>query len=176
MTEGTQEQWAAVAEQDRVYEGDLADRMLVLLGMLKDERHAFAIDRLQHCLQTATRALRDGRDEAYVVCALLHDVGAGIAPQTHAAFAAMILRPYISDKNHWMLLHHNIFQGYYFNHFFGGDRNAREQYRDHPCFEYTAQFCHLYDQTAFDPDYDTLPLEAFEPMLRRVLSNPKHRR
>jgi predicted HD phosphohydrolase len=173
MTEGTKAQWADIAQADKAYEKDTAQRVLGLMSQLRDDRHAFAIDRLEHCLQTATRAQCDGRDEEYVVCALLHDVGAGIAPQAHGEFAAAILRPYISDANHWMLQYHTVFQSYYFEHFFGGDRNKRERFRSNPHFEYTAQFCHLYDQAAFDPAYDSLPLDTFAPMVHRLFANRK---
>ena len=103
----------------------------------------------------------------------MHDVGSALAPQDHAAYVGMVLRPFISEQNHWMLQHHSTFQGYYYLHHFGLDRNMREQFRGHPHFEYTAQFCHLYDQAAFDPDYDNMPFEAFEPMVRRVLATRK---
>jgi predicted HD phosphohydrolase len=172
MTEGTAAQWREIARGDREYAALMPERMLTQLEMLADPRHGFAIDRLGHCLQAATRALRDGRDEEYVVCALLHDIGDVFAPTNHAEYAALVLRPFVSEQNHWMLRHHGIFQGYYFNHFFGGDRNLRERHRGHAWFDYTAEFCELYDQCAFDPGYQSLPLAEFAPMLRRVLATP----
>lgn len=173
MTEGTKAQWDEIARADRAYARDLPDRMLTQLEMLADDKHGFAIDRLGHCLQSASRALRDGRDEEYVVCALLHDIGDVFAPADHAEYAALVLRPFVSERNHWLLRHHGIFQGYYFNHHFGGDRHLRERYRGHPHFEYTALFCDLYDQRAFDPHYRSLTLADFAPMLRRLLSAPR---
>ena len=170
LSETTVEDWAAIAQADADYARGLPDFLLGHLGLLRDERHGHAIDRYEHSLQSATRALRDGRDEEYVVCALFHDIGSALAPQSHDAFAAMILAPFVSEQNHWMVSNHGVFTGYYFFHFFGVDRNARDQFRGHPHFEYTAQFCHLYDQAAFDPDYASLPLEAFEPLVRRVLA------
>jgi predicted HD phosphohydrolase len=140
---------------------------------LRDERHGFAIDRLEHCLQTATRAHRDGRDDEYVTCALFHDIGAALAPADHAQFGAMILRPYIGEANHWMLSHHGIFQSYYFAHLMDADRDEREQHRSHPHFQRTAEFCHLYDQAAFDPNYVSMSLEAFRPIVERVLARPR---
>jgi predicted HD phosphohydrolase len=136
-------------------------------------RHGFAVDRLEHSLQTATRAFKDGRDEEYVVCALLHDMGDILGPRNHADIAAAILKPFVSEQNHWMVEQHGIFQGYYFFHYIGLDREAREQHRGHPAFEHTAQFCHLYDQAAFDPAYESMPLSAFEPMVHRVFSTVK---
>ncbi|MDB5434076.1 MAG: phosphohydrolase, partial [Phenylobacterium sp.] len=123
--------------------------------------------------QTATRAHRAGQDEEYVVCALMHDIGDILMPANHAELGATILKPYISEANHWMMEKHGVFQGYYFFHYIGLDRDMREQFRGHPHFEYCAQFCHLYDQNSFDPAYESMPLEAFEPMLRRVTETPK---
>ena len=102
--------------------------------------------------------------------ALLHDIGDSIAPDNHSALAAAVLRPFVSEENHWLVKHHGVFQGYYFWHHIGGDRDARERYRGHPCFEMTANFCERWDQRAFDPDYETLPLEAFEPAVRRLFA------
>ena len=131
------------------------------------------MDRLEHSLQSATLAFRDRKDEEYVVCALLHDVGDILASTNHAELAATILKPFVSDENWWMLQHHGIFQGYYFFHHLGLDRNMREQFRDHPNFERTALFCTRHDQNAFDPNYDSMPLTAFEPMVQRVMARPK---
>ena len=144
------------------------DRLLASLRSLGEDKGGFAVDRLEHSLQSATRAHRDGRDEEYVVCALMHDIGDLMGPSNHAEVGAIIMKPYVSEANHWMMDKHGIFQGYYFFHYIGLDREMREQYRGHPHFEYCAQFCHLYDQNSFDPAYDSMPLEAFEPMLRRV--------
>jgi predicted HD phosphohydrolase len=173
MTEGTAEDWMAIAQASAAFTRALPDRLIAHLNLLKGDCGGFSVDRLEHSLQTATRAHRDGRDEEYVVCALLHDIGDILLPANHAELAATILKPYVSERNHWMLDHHGVFQGYYFFHHLGLDRDMREQYRGHPDFEYTAQFCHLYDQNSFDTAYDTMPLEAFEPMLRRVLASPK---
>lgn len=171
MTEATVDDWTRITEANRAFSRSLPDWLLGQLALLRDERHGFLIDRLEHSLQAATRAHRAGLDEEYVVCALMHDIGSMLAPTDHAEFAAMVLKPFISEKNHWMLRHHDIFQTYYFNHFFGLDPNGREQFRGHPYFEYTADFCERFDQAAFDPDYPSMPLEAFEPMVRRVLSS-----
>ena len=173
MTEGTPDDWAAIAKASAGFARELPDRLIAHLKLLQGDCGGFSVDRLEHSLQTATRAHRDGRDEEYVVCALLHDIGDILGPSNHAEVGAVILKPYVSERNHWMLDHHGIFQGYYFFHHLGLDRDMREQFRGHPDFEYTAQFCHLYDQAAFDPAYDSMPLEAFEPMLRRVVAHPK---
>lgn len=173
MTEGTAEDWAAIGRAAAAHRGEHVDRILDHLNLLKGDHGGFAVDRLEHSLQTATRAHRDGRDEEYVVCALLHDIGDILLPASHAELGAAILKPYISEENHWILEHHGIFQGYYFFHHLGLDRDMREQFRGHPWFEATAQFCHLYDQNSFDPGYDSMPLEAFVPMMRRVMESPR---
>ena len=113
------------------------------------------MDRLTHCLQTATRAHRDGRDEEYVVCALLHDIGDTLGAYNHPDIGAAIVKPFVSEANHWMVEKHGIFQGYYFFHYLGMDRNMRDAFKGHPHFQHTAEFCQKYDQPAFDADYDT---------------------
>ena len=173
MSEGTAEDWQAIGLANGAFNRALPDRLLRALRELGEDRGGFAVDRLEHSLQTATRAHRDGRDEEYVVCALMHDIGDLMGPANHAEVGAIIMKPYVSEANWWMMDKHGIFQGYYFFHYLGLDRNMREQFRGHEHFEYTAQFCHLYDQNSFDPDYDTMPLEAFEPLLRRVLAHPR---
>ena len=172
MTQGTAEDWAAIARASMAHRGQHVDRILAHMRLLDGDHGGFAVDRLEHSLQTATRAHRAGQDEEYVVCALLHDIGDILLPANHAELGATILKPFISEANHWMMQQHGIFQGYYFFHHIGLDRDMREQFRGHPDFEYTAQFCHLYDQNSFDPGYDSMPLEAFEPMLRRVMERP----
>lgn len=173
MTEGSLEDWQAIMRANAEHRGKHVDAILGHLKLLDDDYGGYAVDRLEHSLQTATRAHRDGRDEEYVVCALLHDIGDILLPASHAEMGAAILKPYVSEANHWMLEKHGVFQGYYFFHHLGLDRDMREQYRGHPHFEYCAQFCHLYDQNSFDPAYESMPLEAFEPMVRRVMERPK---
>lgn len=173
MIDGDQADWTIIGRATNEFGRQLPERVITHLKLLDGDYGGFAIDRLQHSLQTATRAFRDGRDEEYVVCALLHDIGDTLGPKNHADIAAAILKPFVSEQNHWMVENHAIFQGYYFFDYLGLDKNMRDQFRDHPWFEYTAQFCHLYDQSAFDPNYDTMPLEAFEPMLGRVLTTVK---
>ncbi|TAJ72674.1 MAG: HD domain-containing protein [Phenylobacterium sp.] len=173
MTEATPEQWAEIVRHAAAFRAELPDRLLGQLRMLEGGLDGYSVSRLEHSLQTATRAHRDGRDEEYVVCALLHDIGDLMGPANHAEIGAVILKPFVSDANHWMLDKHGVFQGYYFFQHLGLDRDLREQHRGHPHFEYCAEFCHRYDQNSFDPGYESMPLEAFEPMLRRVLARPR---
>lgn len=146
-----------------------ADRVLSWLRDM-DADSPYHISRLDHCLQTATRAERDGADDETIVCALLHDIGDVIAPGNHSAAAAALLAPYVSPKNHWVVKHHGIFQGYYWFQFIGGDRNAREHYREHEHYAACVEFCERWDQPSFDPDYDTLPLAHFEPLVRALFA------
>jgi len=152
----------------------LADRVLAHLHLLKGDAGGFQVDRYIHSLQTATRALRDGRDEEYVVCALLHDVGDTLGCFNHPDIAAAMLKPFVGDANLWMVQHHGIFQGYYFFHHVGMDRDMRDQFRGHPHFARTEEFVRLYDNPAFDPNYDTLPISEFEPMVRKVMAKPRN--
>jgi predicted HD phosphohydrolase len=173
MSEGTADDWQIISSHFLPYARSLPDRVLAHLRLLEGDCGGFAVDRLTHSLQTATRAQRDGRDEEYVVCALLHDIGDTLGSFNHADVAAAIVKPFVSEENHWMVEKHAIFQGYYFFHYIGGDRNLREQFRGHPWFERTAEFCARYDGPAFDPAAETLPLAFFEPMLRRVFAQPR---
>ncbi|MBT8471026.1 MAG: phosphohydrolase [Marinicaulis sp.] len=174
MTEGTQEDWGIIASHFLPFAANGGERVLDHLRILDGDYGGFPVDRLEHSLQTATRAHRDGRDDEYVVCALLHDIGDTLGAFNHPDIAAAILKPFVSEKNHWMVQHHGIFQGYYFFHYLGMDRDMRDQFKDHPYYDYTHEFCHEYDQRAFDKDYDSLPLEFFEPMVKTMFSSPKN--
>ena len=123
---------------------------------------------MEHSLQCATRAHRDGADEEMVVAALLHDIGDLLSPFNHSELAAAVLRPYVAERTYWIVRHHGLFQSYYYAHHTGGDRHARDAYRDHPWYQDTVEFCHRWDQSSFDPTYELLPLEFFEPMVRRI--------
>ena len=174
MARNTQEEWTLIARQTQAHKLGLADRILAHMRLLGGDYGGFAVDRLTHSVQTATRAFRDGRDDEYVVCALLHDIGDSLSSFNHHELAVTILKPFASPENLWMLEHHNIFQGYYFFHYRGRDRHQRNAFSDHPWFARTAEFCAKYDGAAFDPDYVSYPLEFFEPALRRVVATPKN--
>ncbi len=152
--------------------GHVVKNLLDLLDRLKGPKLGYQIDRYQHCLQSATRALRNDERIDLVVAALLHDVADGFAPENHSVAAAALLAPYVDDEAHWVIKHHGIFQGYYYFHHLGGDRNARDIYGDSPYFDACTHFCAEYDQNCFDPDYDDLPIETFVPMLEEVFSRP----
>lgn len=168
MDEGTDEDSALLA---RVHGSAVAALPDLLLNMLSELclRHLCPINRLEHSLQTATRALRDGRDEQYVVCALLHDVGESLGPFNHGEGAAAILRPLVSNENYWMLAHHQVFQFYFFGQHLGRDPNERDRYVSSPFYDGTVNLTSLDDEVSFDPDYPNEPLDTFEPLVRRVL-------
>ncbi len=174
MDEGTAEDYALLADLEQRELAEFPDRVLGWLAHM-DEPSGYQVTRLEHSLQAATRALRAGEDEEYVVATLLHDVGDVLSPANHSAVAAELLQPYVSERVYWIVRHHGVFQGVYYFHHYGGDPDARDRYRDHPHYQATVDFCANYDQVSFDPAYDWEPLEAFAPMVRRVLAAPRPR-
>ena len=174
MQDSTQADWQTIGGEFMQFASQLPARVIQHLQILQGDYGGFPVDRYTHSLQTATRALRDGRDEEYVVCALLHDIGDTLGSFNHPDIAAAILKPFVSDENHWMVQNHGIFQGHYFFHHIGLDRNLRDNFKAHPCYERTAEFCELYDNPAFDPKAETLPIETFEPLLRRLMAQPRN--
>jgi len=174
MKDGTREDYLLLDESERVYALGLADRVLEQLRRLDHTLEGYPLTRLGHSLQTATRALRDAADEEMIVAALVHDIGDELAPYNHAEFAASILRPYVRPEVTWIVAQHGLFQNYYYVHHLGGDRNARDRYRDHPWYAACAHFCAAWDQCSFDPDYAAEPLATFEPLVRRVFARTPH--
>ena len=164
--ESTAEDWKKIVPQLAHTQALVADKVMEQLRYLEADHGGFPVNRLEHSLQTATRAQRDGRDDEYVLCALIHDIGDNFAPYNHPEIAAAMIKPFASKANHWMVEHHGIFQGYYFWDYIGMDGNARDQFRDHEFYEYTEEFCAKYDQLAFDADYKSEPLEHFEPLVQ----------
>ena len=175
MRDGTREDYQIIAQYSAEFSAGLADRVLEHLRLLEGTTGGYAVDRLTHSLQTATRAQRDGQDDEYVVCALIHDIGDTLAPDNHSRFAASLLEPFVSDRNRWIVEHHGVFQGYYFFHHLGVDRNLRDRYRDHEWFGDCAEFCEKYDQNSFDPSYPTEPLESFESAVHEVFKTARKR-
>lgn len=172
MTEGTPEDWQIIAAELAAFGGGLPDRILANMRLLGDDHGGFVVDRLTHCLQTAARAEKAGRDDDYVLCALIHDIGDTLGPYNHADVGAAILKPFVPPHLHWMVEHHGIFQGYYFFHHIGLDRDMREKFRGHENFDLTAEFCQDFDQPAFDPAYPTPSLEHYEPLIRAKMQYP----
>jgi predicted HD phosphohydrolase len=170
MDDGTKAEYLLVFDYLKKFEEGLADRILETLKTLKNSYPGELVNRYVHSLQTASRAHRDGRDEEFVVAALLHDLGDMLASENHSEYAASIIKPYVRPNTYWMVRQHGLFQGYYYFRHFGLDRNARDKHAGHPAFQMCIDFCDKYDQMAFDPDYDTMPIEAFEPMVRRLFA------
>ena len=169
MEHGTQDDCDIVNAHFDAHIARFPDQVMDWLRQL-DGESPYQISRLEHCLQTATRAERDGADEETIVCALLHDIGDMLAPANHSQVAAALLAPYVSEKNLWIVKHHGLFQGYYYFQFMGLDRNAREKFKEHPHYQACVDFCANWDQPSFDPDYESRPLEYFEPMLSAVFA------
>lgn len=169
MKDGTREEYALLARLEKPFLALTADRVLDELRRADEVTlEGYKISRLTHGLQSATRAMRDGADIDWVVGALLHDIGDGLAPQNHDRMSAEVIRPFVRWDVAWVVEHHGIFQMLYYAHHYGWDRDARERFRDHPCFDSCAEFCERWDQSSFDPDYPTEPLSRFEPMLHEV--------
>ena len=172
MQDSTRADRQAIAGEFMQFSQTLPDRVMAHLKLLDGDFGGFPVDRFTHCLQTGTRALRDGRDDEYVVCALLHDIGDTLGTFNHPDIAAAILKPFVSEANLWMVQNHGIFQGYNFFHHIGMDRNMRDMFKGHAHYARTEEFIALYDDPAFDGHYETLPLQEFEPILRRVMARP----
>jgi predicted HD phosphohydrolase len=172
MDESTAEQWSVIGTESMANQGRVADRVLDMLRSLADITDGFAVDQLTHCLQTATLAERAGADDQMIVASLCHDIGKAVSVPNHPKIAAEILKSYVRDEVYQAIRAHQDFQGRHYYHHFGGDPDAREQYRGEPWFDLAAQFADEWDQVAFDPDYDTLPLEHFEPLVRELFAHP----
>jgi len=170
MEDGSKEDYEFLDELEEEYRTGLADKLLLALRQLEHSLSGYKITRLDHVLQGATRAYRANESEEVILTVLLHDIGDELAPYSHSEMAAAILRPFVSEKLYWIVKHHGLFQMYYYAHHLGGDRNARERFKDHEYYQAAIDFCENYDQNCFDPDYDTLPLEHFVPMVRRIFT------
>lgn len=166
------DEWHILSTQKRDYLNErCADEVLRMLRIQADDpSFGYSVNMYQHCLQTATMMYRDNLPEEDIVVGLLHDIGYMVCPEAHGSFAALLLRPYISDRNHWMLEHHEVFQQVHFHEMDGIDPNERDKWRDHPHFDWTAEFIGKYDQLAINIDAEILPIETFEPMVRRVFA------
>jgi predicted HD phosphohydrolase len=173
MEDGTKEEYTFLTQQEHEYNKALPERLLSALKQLDTSFGGYKVSRLEHSLQSATRAWQAGEEEEMVVAALLHDIGDPLAPNSHSEMAAAILRPYVSDRIHWIIKHHGLFQAYYYAHHFGRDRNARDVHKDHPWYQDCVDFCANYDQNCFDPDFKSKPIEFFRPMVERVFAEPK---
>jgi len=174
MADGTPEDYALLDRLESEYVKGLPDRLLAAVDALEHSLGGYQVTRREHSLQSATRARRDGRSDEYVAAALVHDIGDELAPYTHGEMVAAILRPYVEPRICWVVGHHGVFQQYFYGRQSGVDPNARDRYRDHEWFDDCAEFCELYDQNCFDPAYDSMTLESFEPLIREVFAEPRY--
>ena len=170
MDESTAEQWLHIGVEQLKSQERYGERVLAMLRSLADITDGFAVDQLTHCLQTATRAERAGADPEVVLAALCHDIGKAVSVPNHPAIAAEILKPYVRDEVYRMILVHQDFQGRHYYAYFDRDPDARDQYRGEPWYDLAERFADEWDQTAFDPDYPTEPLEHFEPLVMETFA------
>ena len=170
MKEGDKEDYLLLKELEKRYVDGTAERIMKTLKHLDSSLGGYQVSRLEHSLQTATRALRDEASEEMIVASLLHDIGDELAPQNHSEFAASIIKPFVSEKTTWIVEKHGIFQMYYYAHHYDQNKDEREKYRGHPHFEDCAKFCEHWDQASFDPNYETIPLNDFESMVKRIFA------
>ena len=170
MKKGTKEDYLLLDRHEKKFIKSTADRVLNFMNTLTTTLEGYQISRLEHSLQTATRALHDKADEEMVVAALLHDIGDELAPLNHAEYAAAVLKPYVSEKTHWIIEKHGIFQMYYYAHHLGGNKNEREKFKDHKYYKETIDFCEKWDQKSFDLAYKSLTLKDFEPYVKKIFN------
>ena len=171
MKDGDKEDYLLLKELEKSYISMTSDRIIEELkrqGTISLE--GYQITRLEHGLQSGTRAFRDGADIDWIIGALLHDIGDGLAPQNHDRMSAEVIRPFVREEVSWVVEHHGIFQMIYYAHHYGWDKDARDRYKDHPCFEMCSKFCERWDQKSFDPDYPSKSIIYFKPMIEEVFS------
>ena len=175
MKNGSKEDYLLLDKYEQEYINRTADRILKFMSGLNSTLEGYKISRLEHSLQTATRAFNDKASEEMIVAALLHDIGDELAPLNHSEYAASVLKPYVSKKTHWIIQKHGEFQNYYYAHHLGNDRNLRDKYKNHEFYQDTLSFCENWDQASFDPNYDTVPLKEFIPMVQRIFNRDPYR-
>ena len=170
MKNGTKDDYLFLDRHEKNFASKTADRILKFISGLTETLEGYQISRLEHSLQSATRAHKNGESEEMVVAALLHDIGDELAPMNHSEYAAAILKPYVSERTHWIVEKHGEFQMFYYAHHLGGDKNKRDKYKGHKYYQATIDFCEKYDQNSFDPNYKSLPLDFFKPMVKKIFS------
>ena len=170
MKKGTKEDYLLLDKNEKDFAKKTADRILKFLSSLTETLEGYQVSRLEHSLQSATRALHAGESEEMIVAALLHDIGDELAPMNHSEYAASILKPYVSEKTHWIVEKHGEFQAYYYAHHLGGNRNKRDKYKKHKYYQACVEFCEKYDQSSFDPNYKSYSLKFFKPIVKKIFS------
>ena len=170
MENGTKEDYLFLDNHEKNFANKTSERIIEFMSNLTETLEGYQVSRLEHSLQSATRAYRNGESEEMIVAALLHDIGDELAPMNHSEYAASILKPYVSEKTHWIIEKHGEFQAYYYAHHLGGNRNKRDKYKGHKYYDACVKFCEKYDQCSFDPNYKSYPLKKFEPMVRNIFA------
>ena len=170
MKNGTKEEYLMLDEHEQNYINGTADRIIKFMSRLNSTLEGYKITRLEHSLQTATRAYKDNASEEMIVAALLHDLGDELAPLNHSEYAASVLKPYVSEKTHWIIEKHGEFQMYYYAHHLGKNQNQRDKYKVHKYYQDAVDFCEKWDQASFDPSYENMTLEEFAPMVKKIFS------
>ncbi|MBZ9706751.1 HD domain-containing protein [Mesorhizobium sp. B2-1-8] len=174
MKDGDREDYAFLTEHEIEYADGTADRLLAAMVELDRSLSGYKVTRLGHSLQAATRAWNAGADTDWVVSALLHDVGDIYAPYNHDEYAAAIIRPFVREQCTWVVEKHGDFQLLYYGEHVGANPNKRETFRGSPYFDDCAEFCEKWDQSSFDPDYPTLPLAFFAPLVKEVFARKSY--
>ena len=170
MKDGTKEEYLLLDKHEKKYIEGTANRLIKFMNGLSNTLEGYQVTRLEHSLQTATRALNDKADDEMVVAALLHDIGDELAPLNHSEYAAAVIKPYVSEKTHWIIEKHGEFQMYYYAHHLNSNRNQRDKYKGHKFYKDTLNFCENWDQKSFDPNFKSLPLKKFEPLVKKIFS------
>jgi predicted HD phosphohydrolase len=170
MKNGNKDDYQLLEKYEKKFERQTAVRILKYLSKQTSTLEGYKISRLEHALQAATRAYQNKESEEMVVATLLHDIGDDLAPMNHSQYAASILRPYVSEKTYWIILHHGLFQTYYSAHHLDGDRYARDKFKDHKYYKATIDFCENYDQCSFDPNFKSMSLKDFEPLVKKIFA------
>ena len=170
MKNGSKEEYLMLDKYEQNYIDGTADRILKFMNGLNSTLDGYKITRLEHSLQAATRAFRDKADEEMVVATLLHDIGDELAPLNHSEYAASVLKPYVSEKTHWIIEKHGEFQMYYYAHYLEKNKNQRDRYKDHKYYQDAVDFCEKWDQSSFDPNYKNMTLKEFAPMVKKIFS------
>ena len=175
MKDGTKEDYLLLEKHEKKFIEETPSRIIKYMNSLTSTLEGYHVSRLEHSLQSATRALQDKAEDEMIVAALLHDIGDEIAPLNHSELAASVLKPFVSEKTRWIVEQHGLFQTYYYNHHYGKDRNLREKFCGHKFYEDTINFCHNWDQASFDPNYNTIPLKDFVPLVGKIFSRTPYR-
>ena len=170
MKDGTKEDYLLLEKHEKKFIEGTGQRILKFINSLNYTLEGYQVSRLEHSLQTATRALKDKASDEMIVAALLHDIGDDLSPLNHAEYAAAVLKPYVSEKTYWIVEKHGIFQLYYYAHHIGGNKNEREKYKGHKYYIDTINFCENWDQKSFDPNFKSLKIEDFEPLIKRIFA------